>query len=404
MKNNIRAEKVIYSLTNNNLSFKIKNYLKTFVFKKRFLARFNHDIKSFTIKRGMTTHRSIDIDDSLLIERLKCFYLTCDANFEGNKNSVWADIFRKLHGDIHAAFINSDHDKITDILRTPGKYNLFYGFENLSRDLIKNKRLEDILEPEMAMDTLLSTCEAAGLIPMSNPESIKIHKAVDSEVAVQLLETEFDLRLRFPNPFEGEYGIQTSRGILSYRAAQAIYQAWKISTITKGISKPRILEIGGGLGRTAFFCRLFGIYDYSIVDIPISSLAQGNFLGRVLSENEIILNDDTSGDKSEDSKIKLIYPKAFFSSKKKYDLIVNFDSLTELDVEIAKEYLQKISEVGNLFYSINHEFNSFSINSIWKSISGIKRLFRQPSWVRRGYVEELFDQSEAEIVAAVMQK
>lgn len=401
MINKARAGKITDPLTRNNLSFKIKNYVRTFLFRKRFLARFNHDIKSLTIKRGMVTHRSNESNDSVLIARLKSFYLTCDANFEGNKNSVWADIFRRLHGDIHSAFLNSDHEKIIDILRNPRKHNLFYGFENLNRDLIKNKRLEDILEPEMTMDSLLSICEAAGLIAMSNPESIKIRKAVAPEVAVQSLENEFGFKLRFPNPFEGEFGIETSRGILSYRAAQAIYQAWKISTIIKGITGPRILEIGGGLGRTAFFCRLFGIQDYTIVDIPISSLAQGNFLGRVLSERDIVLSGESGGSENEDSKIKLIYPKAFFSSRKRYDLIVNFDSLTELDINIAKTYLQKISEVSNLFYSINHEFNSFSINSIWKDIPGVKRVYRQPSWVRRGYIEELFDQSGAEIFTTV---
>ena len=192
----------------------LKNYLRNLLFKKRFLTRLNHNPKSFKFRPALSPHLSARQDDKLLIERLKRFYRICDVNFEGNKNSVWSGIFMQLHGEIHSAFINEDNEKIADILRNPGKYNLFYGFENLCRDLITSKRLEDILEPEMAMDSLLSFCEATGVIPMSNPESLRIKEAIDPEKAIQLLEEELGFELWFPNPFEGEYGIETTKGIM----------------------------------------------------------------------------------------------------------------------------------------------------------------------------------------------
>ena len=367
---------------------RIKNQIRNLLFKKRFLARFNHNPKSFTLKSGQVAPKPFLTHDDLIIERLKKFYILHDANFEGNKESLWSDIFMQLQNEIHLAFIDGDNEKIVDILRNPGNYNLFYGFENLCRNLIKNKRLEDLLEPEMAMDSLLSLCEAVGVSTMSNPESLKIGKAISAESAIQLLENEFGFKLCFPNPFEGEYGIETARGIASYRAIQAVYQAWKISRIIKDIPNPRILEIGGGLGRTAYYCKYFGIHDYTIVDIPISSIAQGNFLGRVLPENNLILLGESSD--AEDVKIKLIDPQTFFSSDKKYDLIVNVDSLPELDINIAKHYLRKIEEVGDFFLSINHEFNSFTVNSIWKETPRLNKLYRNPYWLRRGHVEELF--------------
>lgn len=393
MGKNLLLEKTRNFLKEYKIYLQLENHLKNSLFKKRFLARFNHNPKSFRLKPGLVALPAGKIDDALLIERLKAFYLICDANFAGNRDSVWAGIFRQLQGDIHSAFISADNKKIADILRNPRNYNLFYGFENLNRDLLKNKRLEDILEPEMAMDTLLSLCEAVGIITMLNPESLKISRCIDAGEAIQLLEKEFGFNLSFPNPFEGEVGIDTKKGIGSYRAFQAIYQAWKISTIVKDIPNPAILEIGGGLGRTAYYCRQFGIYDYTIVDIPMSSLAQGNFLGRVLPEKDLALIGEPVNAEESYSKIKLIHPKYFFSSNRKYDLIINVDSLTELDIDIAKEYLRKISEVGNLFLSINHEINSFSINSIWKESSGLNKLYRNFSWVRRGYAEELFERN-----------
>jgi hypothetical protein len=241
---------------------------------------------------------------------------------------------------------------------------------------------------------LLSLGEAVGVVNITNPESLKIRMAITPDAAIELLENEFGFNLSFPNPFEGEFGIDTKKGIVSYRAMQALYQAWKISTIVKDIPNPRILEIGGGLGRTAFYCRQFGINDYTIVDIPMSSLAQGNFLGRVIPETDLVLFGEAVEPDEQASKIKLVHPKAFFASSNEYDLIINVDSLTELDINIAKEYLMKISLVGRRFLSINHEINTFSINSIWKENKILKKTYRNFSWMRRGYAEELFERRD----------
>jgi len=390
MEKNLLFKKGRDFLRRKKIYRKLENNLKKVFFRKKFLTRFNHNLKSFYLQKGLSSQPVSQFNDHLLIDRLKAHYLICNANFAGNKDSQWSDHFNKLQGDIHSAFVESRQEVIVDILRNPANYNLFYGFENMSRDLLQNKRLEDILEPELAMDSLLSLCEAVGIIPFSNPESLRIGRAIDPETAVGLLDQEFGFTLDFPNPFAGEYGIKIKRGIISYRAIQAIYQAWKIANITKDIPDPCILEIGGGLGRTAYYCRKFGIYDYTIVDIPISSLAQGNFLGRVLPEGDVTLMKEQVDPVVQKDTIKLIYPDVFFSSQKKYDLIVNVDSLTELDIVIAKQYLEKISEAGTCFFSINHEINSFSINSIWKEVPTLKKLYRNLNWVRRGYVEEFF--------------
>jgi hypothetical protein len=369
----------------------VKYPVKNFLIRNRFLDKFIHPYKSIKANAGIVPPRRDQADDSLLIERLKKSYLISDANFDGNKVSVWSDIFQQLHGDIHSAFINGDQDKMADILRNPGKYNLFYGFENLSRDLLNRKWLDYTMEPKLAMDALVTLCEAVGVLKISNPETLKIVRTIDPERAIQLLDGAFGFNLSFPNPFEGESGIQTKLGIINYRAVQAIYQAWRISEIVKDIPGASVLEIGGGLGRTAYYCWCFGIHDYTIVDIPISSLAQGDFLGRALSEKDLLLIGESTDQENYKSKIKLIHPKAFAESTRKYDLIVNVDSLTELDVSIAKDYLHKISQKSKLFLSINHENNRFTVNAICKETGVLKPLYRVPYWVRKGYAEELFE-------------
>ena len=241
----------------------------------------------------------------------------------------------------------------------------------------------------MVMDSLISLCEAVGVIRISQPESLRIKKNIDAQTAINLLERIFKFRISFPTPFAKEYGIETSNGIISYRAVQSLYQAWKIFQIVKNIPNPSILEIGGGLGRTAYFSRQFGIKNYTIVDIPMSTLSQGNFLGRVLEAEDIHLVGESENDETL-NKIKLIDPKSFFTSTKNYDLILNVDSLTELDITIATDYYNHIKKATKKFLSINHENNSFTVDEIWRNNPGMDKSYRQLYWLRRGYAEELF--------------
>ena len=56
----------------------LKNLARNVLFKKRFLARLNHNPKSFILKSGAAL-KPVQIDDSLLIERLKkiLYYMRC---------------------------------------------------------------------------------------------------------------------------------------------------------------------------------------------------------------------------------------------------------------------------------------------------------------------------------------
>lgn len=371
---------------------KIKNKLRTILLKKRFRARLNHNHKSLNIQPGSVSSSVQTIDEEALTQRLKKFYKLCDSKFAGNKDSMWSGIFMELQGDIHNAFINDDDKKISHILQNPAKYNLFYGFENMCKALLNNKRLEDLLEPEMTMDSLITLCEAVGVLKIANPESLRIKKSISVDEAIELLESKFDFNLLFPNPFKEEYGLKTKNGIASYRAIQAIYQAWKVFELVKDIPNPKILEIGGGLGRTAFYCNLFGIKNYTIVDIPMSLVSQTNFLSRALSQNAIhLMGEPEIGDRR---KINLIDMDSFFENDYQYDLIINVDSLVELDKKIATNYFNKVSSSCQFFFSINHENNSFSVNDIWESSHSMDKLSRSLYWLRRGYVEELFQRKQ----------
>jgi len=174
---------------------------------------------------------------------------------------------------------------------------------------------------------------------------------------------------------------------MSYRVPQAIYQAWRISQLVSGIANPKVLEIGGGLGRTALYARQFGITDYTIVDIPVSSLAQGNFLGRVLGDERKISLFGEEGASAD--QVKLFPPSYFLDGSGRYDVVLNADSLTEIGIVAARQYWSAIKARADVFLSINHEANEFTVASLIKETPSIVQRSRSPYWMRRGYVEEV---------------
>ena len=117
---------------------------------------------------------------------------------------------------------------------------------------------------------------------------IKNNKNLNIENLIIQIEKKIKLKLKFNNPFPGERGIKTSKGILTSREIQAIYQAYIIKRILNcnEYKNKNILEIGGGLGRTAYYCYKFGIKNYTLVDLLIPRICQINYLSRLINEKK----------------------------------------------------------------------------------------------------------------------
>ena len=84
-------------------------------------------------------------------------------------------------------------------------------------------------------------------------------------------------------------------------------------------------------------------------------------------------------------------PSSFFNSKEQYDVVVNVDSLTEIGLEAAEKYISEIAHRSKFFLSINHEENEFTISELVKNFPNFLKLSRKRSWMRKGYVEELYE-------------
>lgn len=328
-------------------------------------------------------------DDSSLILRLLQFYRISD-NEMNRGDSMWQYIFNKNHLAIHQIFLKGPFDAARDILRNPSGTDLFYGIDTQCNCFLPQFQDPKNAVPfaKVCLDLFMRFAESIGALPLDNPEAYYLPPIpYDAETVLSLIERSLGVNLSFPNPYPYEFGVLTSKGIISSRVPPAIYQAWKIKELVKNVENPRVLEIGAGLGRTAYFANLLGIKDYTIIDLPFTAVCSGYFLGRCLGEDQILLHGEKFT--QEDKKIKILTPADFFNSSEKYDLIINVDSMTEMDPKMARNYLNKIESSTKIFLSINHDSNNFTVADLIREHNSVLDVNRDSYWMRTGYIEEL---------------
>ena len=334
----------------------------------------------------------VEEDDLCLVNRLTKSYRIATALHQGFGQSLWGIIFDAYQAPIHRIFMTEDLAASASVLRNPGSCDMFFGVDDLTASASASFPANPAAVSYYAahcLDDLIRFAEVIGAIPLDCPESYYLFPIVvwTADEILQHIERRLGQKVYFPNPYPNEYGVMTSRGIASYRALQSLYQAWRIKQLLQGIENPRVLEIGAGIGRTAYYARMFGIRDYTIIDLPFSSICSGYFLGRTLGEAQIhLLGEPQIG---KEQCIKILPPSTFLEGNDSYDLIINADSLTEMDPDVARAYWRRIEKSTPIFLSINHEVNSFTVNELICQSTHTAQVERYLYWMRKGYVGEV---------------
>jgi hypothetical protein len=197
------------------------------------------------------------------------------------------------------------------------------------------------------------------------------------------------IQFNLPRWQGGAWLLQTESGLMSDKDIQGAYVADKVAHMfhNKNIT---ICEIGGGFGHTAYHLYQNGFRDITIVDLPTISVAQGFFLANNISPDKVSLMGE------DDNEINLRNP-FYFGNIRNFDLVINIDSLPEMGDAIAQDYINKISDMDTVFYSINQEASSMRTANIDSQTpvsitvgNRMKCWFRNKFWLRNGYVEELY--------------
>ena len=339
-------------------------------------------------------------DSRQLITRLMDAFMRANEPSCYGEDSIWRAI-RGKQESVVAAIREGDVDGVASFLAQPHEGYLHYGFEDLGVWSIDAYR-DETRRTQYAIrcyEVLHQIARAMGVLAVPNPEIPSRQPEVPGiSGLLDRVERELGISIRPPEPYPFYYGLRTDRGVLGERVLNAVYCAWRIRQLTRGIGRPRILEIGAGVGRLADYCYRLGLTDYWIVDIPLTSLVHGHFLANALGEDHVVLDGEAGAERLD--AVKILNPERFFAdSSLQFDLVVNSDSITEFGKDMATRYLRRVAERSALFFSVNHEANEFRVCDLCRETGTFEAAQRSPYWPRPGYVEEVFTRPRAQAKA-----
>ena len=318
-------------------------------------------------------------------------------------DALWGGLARHHHGELFSLLGKKNPLGLAEYLCNMPRHGATHGIiqgEAEFRKASASRRFQD-WSALFILDRLVSLAEIVGVLRMENPEQGRwgenLYEAPDELVAK--LENALGIGITVP-PVEGcLFTLETKSGRLHFRDITALYAAWRIRAITNHLEGAAICEIGGGVGRVAYYCSKFGIGNFAIFDLPLVNVLQGYFLIRALPGANVVLYGE---DMPADGRAIRVLPGWAFQEvpSKTFDLVLNQDSFPEIERSTVRQYLREIARTTRShFLSINHEAESpigasaartLVVGDVVQEVGGFERLYRFPCWVRAGYVEELY--------------
>jgi hypothetical protein len=253
-----------------------------------------------------------------------------------------------------------------------------------------------------ALDGLVSLAEGLGVVPVHEPATgTRTTRAFDGGLADLLERVEGRLGFSVDFPDVGApYGLLIEGRLITMDSPEQIHTAVRLDHALRlhlspaAGEAPSIVEVGGGYGATCLWLlrRRAATKRYAIVDLPIVNVLQGYFLSRVLGDSAVSLF-------GEDPAQVVVAPHSGLADLAgPHDVLVNKDSLPEMPAEAALEYLRWARSACNgIFFSCNQEsqapFQGEELGFVPRMVEqagGYSLLRRDQSWVRPGYVEEVY--------------
>ncbi len=326
-------------------------------------------------------------DDDALVPRIIDAY-HCSADRDHYGDALWRRIAER-HEPIHEALMRRDHEAVTQILREPDTNHLFFGYEYFFRDSPIQADYAARDSAERAKDVLVRLAEALALLPVENPEGAPLWGAnvqLDADAVAERVERRLGIPVAI-HPVQGGFtGLAIGDRLVNDRMLHGVYYAHRVRQLVRGCAAPAILEVGAGLGYAAYYAHQLGLPDYTIVDLPMTNVAQAYFLGRMLGPDRVLLEGEPErGDTSQQVKIRT---PSLLAEPRSFDLVLNADSLPELGAKLAFEYVERIFEMSDLLLSVNHEANEYGVVELFVARDDVD-IERFPFWLRNGYVEEV---------------
>lgn len=318
---------------------------------------------------------------------------------------VWEANLSERWGPLFSALWAKDESRVFSLLgsmfRQPFIWGLTYGNEV---DRWPHRR------PFLALNILgqvVEMAESLGVARTETPEQGLAYHEIrkGAERVASSIEEQLGIEIGFPE-VSAAYGIKVGSRLQVQGQFAHIYAASRIRQhVSAFFSHDRpvnIVEIGGGYGGLCYWLhRLLGnrIASYTIVDLPSTGVLQAYFLTQALGDSADVALYDSSARKFDiPGDIRLVPHFALSTIDWNVDLVINQDSFPELPEGEVDRYLAWVCSKRAYFFSLNQEACApvNGIPQLWVSQlcnkhAELKRVSRLRSWVRNGYVEELYE-------------
>lgn len=257
--------------------------------------------------------------------------------------------------------------------------------------------------------SVVTLAESVGIVRAECPEQGQIaywRSEFTEERLIEELESFFKIRIEAPRTGDSR-GIFFGGRFLTLETCSQLYTAHRmrdaINRDLRASAELDIVEIGGGYGGLCYWMhQLLGtrINRYVIVDLPEVNLVQAYFLSSLRTRELILFGEEKA---KPGSRIELIPHWTLSDLEWRPNVLINQDSMPEMPEAEVERYVSWGSEnVDGLFLSFNQEAFSpwrgipqVHVPSIISRYPRFRRLSRNPSWARRGYVEEVYTSSVA---------
>ncbi len=284
------------------------------------------------------------------------------------------------------------------LFQTQCPYGIAMGKEELENIQSSVKAIE--LYEDQWMRTLLLLGEALGTIPVENPEVETPFRELNVSTILSNIEAALGIKVDFPQYF-GAFGCAVNDTVIPRIAFFHILAAALCSRRMMGKSSACMVEVGGGFGGLLHFLSRLTTLNYTAFDVPAALVMQAAFT--FIGSPHIAIQ--LYGEKLD---VVAPYQARFLPSwtllenstsdpaLPRLDLIINQDTLADIDVRESTQMLRKLIDVldGSLI-SIGPDISFVSQKSAFQlrdmlTRQGLTFFDRAPFHVRPGYMQEIY--------------
>jgi hypothetical protein len=343
-------------------------------------------------------------EDIALCERLIAAYRAALGGRAGEQqvdSGVWAWIYETRQRELAGVLDSGDARALARSLAAMFRSTYVLGMAPGALLDHSHSRLGGRIWRVKSVDGLVSLAEALGIVGVQDAEQGSATRALDDGLAALVARVEARLGYSIDFPDVGApHGVPVDGRLLTIDSAEQIYAALRVEQALRQhlpattVKAPRIVEIGGGYGSMAHWFLQGTIVPerYTIVDLPIVGVLQGYFLSRTLGASEVSLLGE------QPARVVLLPNTALAEVQAPFDVLVNKDSMPEMPTDAVLEYLEWArTSCSGIFFSCNQESTQDvhgdelgMVPRLVEQTAGFRRLRRDLSWVRAGYIEEIY--------------